>query len=131
MTDSNVTGIVNAARKTAITASLQSQERNDGRNEYVKYSFGRERIAPPCFAFSQSFFSCRQKMRARITIRKTAPAAIRIVRQRVLGDVAEALVERAGHGQEQVEVDERAGDREEDLLDQVGGERTRGTSRPG
>ena len=34
------------------------------------------------------------------------------------------------HGQEQVEVDERAGDREEDLLDEVGRERTE-TCRPG
>ena len=64
MTDSNVTGIVKAARKIPITASLHAQERNDGRNECVKYSFGRERITPPCFAFAQSFFSCRQKMRA-------------------------------------------------------------------
>src|SRR5687768_12736539 len=79
MTDSKVTGIVKAARKIPITASLQSQERSDGRKECVKYSFGRERITPPCFAFSQSFFSCFQKTRARITIRKIAPAAIRIV----------------------------------------------------
>ena len=43
--------------------------------------------------------------------------------QRVLGDVAEALGERAGHGEEEVEVDERARDREEDLLHEVGGER--------
>ena len=80
MTDSNVTGIVKAARKTPITASLQSQERNDGRNECVRYSLGRERITPPCFACAQSFFSCFQKMRPRITIRKAPPAAIRIVR---------------------------------------------------
>ena len=89
----------------------------------MKYSFGRERITPPCFAFTQSFFTCFQKTRASMTIRKTAPAAIRIV-LRGLGDVAEVLVERTGNGQEQVQVDERAGDREEDLLDEVGGERT-------
>ncbi len=79
MIDSNVTGIANAARKIPITASLQSQERNDGRNAYFRYSFGRERIAPPCFAFTQSFFSCFQNMRARITITKPTPTAIRIV----------------------------------------------------
>ena len=33
MTDSNVTGIVKAARKIPITASLHDHERNDGRNE--------------------------------------------------------------------------------------------------
>ena len=89
----------------------------------MKYSFGCERITPPCFAFAQSFFSCFQKTLARITIRKTAPTAMRIVRRRILGEVAEALVERARHGEEEVDVDERAGDREEDLLDEVGGER--------
>ena len=78
MIDSNVTGIAKAARKIPITASLQSQDSSDGRNTRVRYSFGRERITPPCFAFSQSFFSCRQKMRPRITISKTAPAAIAI-----------------------------------------------------
>ena len=36
MTDSNVTGMAKAARKTPITASLQSQERNDGRNALVR-----------------------------------------------------------------------------------------------
>ena len=81
MTDSKVTGIVKAASMTAITPSLHSQEANEGRNECVKYSFGRERIAPPCLAFSQSFFSCFQKTLARITIRTTAPAAMRIVRR--------------------------------------------------
>src|SRR5215204_7140994 len=79
MIDSNVTGIVKAARKIPITVSLQSQERSDGRNACVRYSLGRERIAPPCFAFSQSFFTWRQKMRQRSTIRKTPPTAIRIV----------------------------------------------------
>ena len=79
MTDSNVTGIAKAARKIPITVSLHSQERNDGRNAWVRYSFGRERITPPCFACSHSFFTWRQKMRPRITIKKTAPAAMRIV----------------------------------------------------
>ena len=79
MTDSKVTGIVKAARKIPITTSLHDQERNAGRNECVKYSFGRERITPPCFAFAQSFFSCRQKMRARSTIKTTAPTAITTV----------------------------------------------------
>ena len=41
----------------------------------------------------------------------------------MVGDVAEALVERPGHGEEEVQVDERARDREEDLLHEVGGER--------
>ncbi len=36
MIDSNVTGIANAARKIPITASLQSQERSDGRNARVR-----------------------------------------------------------------------------------------------
>ena len=39
MTDSNVTGIANAARKIAITPSLHSQERNEGRNT-------REQVLP-------------------------------------------------------------------------------------
>ena len=78
MTDSNVTGIANAARKIPITVSLHSHESRDGRNAFVKYSFGRERMTPPCFAWSQSFFTCRQKMRPTMTISRTPPAAIRI-----------------------------------------------------
>ena len=79
MTDSNVTGIANAARKIPITVSLHSQESNEGRNTRSMYSFGRERIAPPCFAFSQSFFTCTQKMRPRMTIKKAPPTRIKIV----------------------------------------------------
>src|SRR4051812_23425351 len=78
MIDSNVTGIAKAARKIPITASLHSQERRAGRKEYVRYSFGWVRIAPPCLAFSQSFFSCFQNMRASTTIRKPIPTVIRI-----------------------------------------------------
>src|SRR3954470_17023689 len=78
MIDSNVTGIANAARKIPITVSLHSHERSDGRNARVRYSFGRERITPPCFAWSQSFLSCRQKILASTTIRTTTPAVIRI-----------------------------------------------------
>ena len=79
MIDSNVTGIANAARKIPITASLHSHERNDGRNARVRYSFGRERITPPCFAWSQSFFTCRQKiLHQRSRSARRAPAAIRI-----------------------------------------------------
>ena len=50
MTDSKVTGIANAARKIPITVSLHSHESSEGRNAFVRYSFGRERIAPPCLA---------------------------------------------------------------------------------
>ena len=78
MIDSNVTGIANAARKIPITASLHSQERNDGRNALVRYCFGRERITPPCLAWSQSFLTCRQKIRARSTISTPAPVTIAI-----------------------------------------------------
>src|SRR5687767_2434645 len=37
ITDSNVTGIANPARKIAMTPSLHSQERKDGRNARVRY----------------------------------------------------------------------------------------------
>ena len=123
MIDSNVTGIAKAARKIPTTASLQSHERNDGRNARAKYSFGRERITPPCFAFSQSFFTCFQKMRPRSTMRKAPLTTMRIVVTGFSEMLPEVLVERARHGQEEVEVDEGAGDREEDLLDEVGGDR--------
>ena len=73
MTDSNVTGIANPARKIAMTPSLQSQERNEGRNARSMYSPGRFRIAPPCFAWSQSFFTCRQKIRASMTTSSAPP----------------------------------------------------------
>jgi hypothetical protein len=79
MIDSNVTGIAKAARKIPTTVSLQSHERNDGKNARVKYSFGRERITPPCFAWAQSFFTCFQKTRPRSTIKKAPPTTMRIV----------------------------------------------------
>ena len=97
----------------------------------MRYRFGVVRITPPCFACSQSFLTCRQKMRPRSTISKPPPATIRIVRAGMVGEVAEVLVERAGHREEEVEVDERAGDREEDLLHEIGGERAARTSRSG
>ena len=131
MIDSNVTGIANAARKIPITASLQSHERSDGRNAWVRYSFGRERIAPPCLALSQSFLTCRQKMRPRITISSDGSRGDQDRRDGMVGEVAEVLVERARHGEEEVEVDEGARDREEDLLHEIGGDRARRTSRRG
>ena len=132
MIDSNVTGIANAARKIPITASLHSHERNDGRNARVRYSFGRERITPPCFAWSQSFLSLPPEDPDRGS--RSAgrlPTAISDRGDRVLGEVAEVLVERARHREEEVEVDEGAGDREEDLLHQVGGDRPGERSLPG
>ena len=123
MTDSNVTGIAKAARKIPITASLQSHEASDGKKTRVKYLLGCERIAPPFFACTQSFFSWRQKMRPRTHEQEGAADDDDDRGHRVGGDVAEVLVERAGHREEEVEVDERPGDREEDLLDEVGGER--------
>ena len=78
MIDSNVTGMANAARKTPITASLHSHETNDGRNARVMYSFGRERITPPCFAWSHSFLSLRHAIRPTITTSRTTPTPIAI-----------------------------------------------------
>ena len=78
MSDSNVTGIAKPARKIAITPSLQSQERNEGRNARVRYWRGWVRITPPCFAWSQSFFTCRQKIRPSMTRRTAPPTTITI-----------------------------------------------------
>ena len=52
MTDSNVTGIANPARKIAMTPSLHSQDRKEGRAKCVsRYSPGpRVSIMPPTFA---------------------------------------------------------------------------------
>jgi hypothetical protein len=78
MTDSKVTGIAKPARKTAITPSLQSQDRKEGRKARVRYSVGRVRITPPCFACSQSFFTFPQKMRPSITTSMAPPTRITI-----------------------------------------------------
>ena len=37
-------------------------------------------MAPPCFALSHSFFTCRQNIRERTTIRTIPPATIVAVR---------------------------------------------------
>jgi hypothetical protein len=50
---------------------------------------------------------------------------------RVLLHVAEVLRERARNGEEEVEVHERPGDGEEDLLHEVGGDRARERARRG
>ena len=63
MIDSNVTGIANAARKMPITAYLQTYERNDGRNTRGMYRPAGRGSRRPASPASQSFFTCRQKMR--------------------------------------------------------------------
>src|SRR6516165_9988899 len=78
MIESNVTGIANAARKIPVTTSFESQARNEGRNTHSMYFFGCERMTPPCFAWAQSFFTWRQKTRARTTSRTAMPTTIRI-----------------------------------------------------
>src|SRR5215469_8592118 len=74
MIESKVTGIENAARKIPVTISLQHQARNEGRNTHSRYFFGCDRITPPCFACSHSFFTCRQKILARTASPTATPA---------------------------------------------------------
>ena len=78
MIDSNVTGIANAARKIPITTSLHSQERSDGRNTRVRYSFGRDRITPPCLAWSPELLDLPPEDTGDDHDQKTAPTAIMV-----------------------------------------------------
>ena len=80
MTDSNVTGSANAARKIAVTIRPHVQLRNEGRKTRSMYREGWARMAPPCLALSHSFLTCRQKTRARTTIRTIAPPTTIAVR---------------------------------------------------
>ncbi len=123
MSDSNVTGIANAARKIPITASLHSHDRSEGKKTRVKYLRGCERMTPPFFACAQSFFDLFPEDAAEEDEQEYDPARDRDRDHGVVGHVAEALVEGARDRQEQVEVDERPCDREEDLLYEVGGDR--------
>src|SRR5262249_17457573 len=63
---SNVTGMLYACRKTAITPRLATQAMNDGRKTRRKYLPGRVRIWPPAFASSHHLTTRGQK--ARITM---------------------------------------------------------------
>ena len=124
MIDSKVTGIAKAARKMPITVSLQSQETNEEERPR-EIALGLREDLPALLACSQSFWTWRQKILATITIRKAPPRTIDDRRHRVVRDVAKVLGEGTGHGEEEVEVDEGAGDREEDLLHEVGRHRAR------
>ena len=73
-----VIGIFLAAFAIPVTTSFESQARNEGRNTPSRYFFGCERMTPPCFAWAQSFFTWRQKTRARTTSRTAMPTTIRI-----------------------------------------------------
>ena len=68
-----------APQQIPITASLQSHESSDGKNAHFRYRRGVARIAPPCLACSQSFFTCRQKIRPNRKRRKITPATMEIV----------------------------------------------------
>ena len=95
---------------------------NEGSATRERYRLGCERIAPPCLAWSQSFLTWRQKMRA--TTHEQADAAEDDGEggRRVMVLAAEADVEGRGHREEEIEIDEGAGGDEEDLLDEVGGD---------
>src|SRR5215204_3570069 len=76
MIESNVTGIANAARKIAVTIRAHVQLRKEGRKTRAMYRRGCDRITPPCLAFAHSFFTSRQKIRARMTIVTMAPTTM-------------------------------------------------------
>src|SRR3954471_17764991 len=73
-TDSTVTGIANAARKTPITMHLHSHDPSDGRKASLRYTRGRARMTPPCLACCHSFLTWRQKIRPTRKMRKPPPA---------------------------------------------------------
>ena len=86
MTVWKVTGIGYAARKTAITPSFATQAPNDGSDDLERYLRGAERIAPPCFAFSQSPLACSRRSAPSTTSRKSAAADEDDRQQRVVAN---------------------------------------------
>ena len=131
MIDSNVTGIANAARKIPTTISLQAQERNDGRKARVR-ALRRPEDRAALLRLLPELLHLAPEDPADDHAEEHGADGDQHRDHRVLAQVPEAQVERARHREEEVQVDERPGDREEDLLHEVcsedAGERARGIS---
>ena len=101
-----------------MTPSLASQATNEGSATRTRYSPGRARIAPPCLACSTSFASFRRNTRATTTSSIDRADDDRAHQHRMVVGQLELALEGARDAREQVDVDERPGEREEDLLDE-------------
>ena len=107
-----------------MTPSLQSQERNEGRNAprhvLARALSGSPRPASPGPRASSPV---ARRSGASMTTSSAPPTTTMTAEDRCSFQAAEVDVEAVRHRQEQVEVHERPGDGEEDLLDGVRGDR--------
>jgi hypothetical protein len=108
-----------------ITASLQSQERNEGRKDGQQVAPGLREDYAALLGLGPELLELAPEDAAQHDDEKGRAEQDREGEQRVGGEVAEVLAERAGHGEEEAQVNEGAGDRKEDLLDEVGRQRSR------